>query len=231
MNRPHVPASARAGFSLIELIVVIAILTVLAGTTLPTVGRTLTRSRIADTRAELSAMPPALTAYFEDTDSFPPVFGDLEQNLSGAAGWAGPYLRALLAGQPSTTTSLSKDAWNRDYVVSLSGVSELTLTSLGPDGVLGSADDLVQVVDVTPVRRARSVAELKTVNTAITAWNAVNLPATPLSTSYPTLLSTLAANGYLPAGTTAFDTDGWGDPYDADPPGVSPVVAVNSSHL
>ncbi len=225
-RRPH-----DAGFSLIELIVVVAILAVIAGTTLPVVGKSLTRGKIADTRGELALLAPAIANYFEDTGSFPPTFNDLEQNTAAAAGWAGPYLKALLASQPSTTASLALDAWNRAYVVTTSGGSALTMRSLGPDGVQGTGDDLLQSVDVTPIRRAATLTELRTINTAIAAWNAVNMPASPLPANYASLLSQLVGNGYLPAGTGAYDADAWGDAYVEDPAGASPVVAVRSTHL
>jgi general secretion pathway protein G len=219
------------GFSLIELIVVVAILAVIAGTALPVVGKSLTRGKIADTRAELAALAPAIGNHFEDTGIFPPTFADLEQNASGTAGWTGPYLKAMLASQPSTTASLARDAWNRDYVVTTSGVSALTILSLGQDGAQGTADDLSQSLDVTPIRRAATLAELRTVNTAITAWNAINLPLAPLSSDYAALLGQLVGGGYLPGGSGTWDTDGWGDAYVSDPPGATPVVAVTSIHF
>jgi len=232
-STPPGPRRARraSGFSLIELIVVIAILAVIAGTTLPMVGKTLTRGKIAETRGELLALAPAIGNFFEDTGSFPPTFTDLEQNVSGTAGWAGPYLKALLSAQSSTSISLARDAWNRDYIVTLSGVSALTITSRGPDGQAGSADDLVQALDVTPIRRAATLAELRTLNAAITAWNAAHpLPAT-LPVAYAALLARLVTDGYLPAGTATWNADAWGDAYVGDPAGVSPVVAVTSIHV
>ncbi len=219
-----------SGFTLIEIVIVLAVLTLLAGTAVPMLGKTATRGRIAETRAELAALPAAVSAYFQDTGSLPATFDDLQQNVSGVAGWAGPYLIAILSANGSTVTSLSLDAWNRSYAVAVTGPSTLTVSSLGPDGV-PSADDLVQLVDVTPVRRAQTLDELRTVNGAIQAWNAVNLPDYPLPPDYPALLSALVGGGYLPAGSTAWDADGWGSAYVPDPPSASPVAAVASPNL
>lgn len=221
----------QSGFSLIEIVIVLAILALVAGTAVPLAGKNVQRSKIAETRAELAALPAAVSAYFEDTGTLPPSFDDLQQDLAGAAGWAGPYLLATLSAHASSSTSLEQDAWSRDYVVSLAGASSLTVSSRGPDGVAGNADDIAQVLDVTPVRRAQTLAELRTINTAVSAWNAANLPLAPLSTDWPTALASLVAGGYLPAGTSAYDADGWGAPYQADPPGASPVVAVTSPNL
>ena len=138
---------------------------------------------------------------------------------------------ALISGQPTPELDLSKDAWNNAYQVVQNGSSQLEITSLGPDATADTADDLDQVVDVTPIRRAQTLTELLTVNSAITSYNAENLPATPLSTTYSTLLSELVTAGYLPSGTTRFDADGWGDAYVLDPPASSPPVAVESTNI
>jgi len=222
---------SQSGFSLIEIVIVMAILAVLAGTMVPMVGKTATRGKIAETRAELAALPAAVSAYFEDVGSLPPSFTDLEQNASAAAGWAGPYLIAILSASASTTSSLAMDAWNRNYAVSVTGASTLTVTSLGPNGATGGGDDIVQLVDVTPVRRTQTMNELHTINLAIQAYNSTHLPATPLPGNYPALLSALVTGGYLPGGTSTWDTDGWGAAYAPDPPGGSPVVAVASPNV
>jgi general secretion pathway protein G len=227
MNTPR----TQRGFSLIEIMVVLAILAIVAGAAVPLVGKNVTRGKIAETRAELAAFPAAVSAYFEDTGALPPTFDDLQQNLAGASGWAGPYLLAMLSANASTTTSLEQDAWSRDYVVAVTGASSLTVTSHGPDGATGGGDDIAQAVDVTPVRRAQTLAELKTINAAIGAYNALNLPGSPLPSDYPSILSTLVTGGYLPGGTSAYDTDGWGSAYAPDPPAASPVVAVASPNV
>jgi general secretion pathway protein G len=227
MNTRH----TQRGFSLIEIMVVLAILAIVAGTAVPLVGKNVTRGKIAETRAELAAFPTAVSGYFEDTGTLPPTFDDLQQNLAAAAGWAGPYLLAMLSASASTTTSLEQDAWSRDYTVSITGASSLTVTSKGPDGATGGGDDISQAVDVTPVRRAQTLAELKTINIAISAYNALNLPSSPLPSDYASIKSTLVSGGYLPGSTSAYDTDGWGSAYAPDPPGGSPVVAVASPNL
>ncbi len=221
----------QGGFSLIEIMVVLAILAIVAGTAVPLVGKNVTRGKIAETRAELATLPKAVSDYFEDTGALPPTFDDLQQNLAGASGWAGPYLVAMLSANASTSTSLEQDAWSRDYVVSITGASSLTVTSKGPDGVTGGGDDIAQAVNVTPVRRAQTVAELKTINAAIQAYNAVNLPSSPLPSDYPSILSTLVTGGYMPGGTSTYDADGWGSAYAPDPPAGSPVGAVASPNV
>lgn len=219
------------GFSLIEILVVLGILTVMAGAALPVVSKSLTRTRVSETRAELSLLGPAVLAYFEDTGGFPPTFDDLERNASRVAGWTGPYARALLATHPRSDLSLSQDAWGRDYLVVLDGDSELSIVSVGPDGKRNTDDDITLVVDVTPVRRKQTLEELAILNAAILAYNKVRLPDAPLRPALKTILDDLQDAGFLPEGTDRFEKDAWGDAYVPDPLGRIPVVAMKSRNM
>lgn len=267
------PARRPAGFSLLELVVVMSILAILAGAAIPVVTKSLTRSRISDTSGRLARLESAVTAYFEDTGRFPPKLLDLEQNLSGASGWVGPYLRALGAGVTGTATALDQDGWGRPYELRLDGASSLVIASLGPDGVLQSTlgsspgggddgkgkgsdkgkdkgkgkghdgdggagsgpkaagDDLLQIVDVTPVRRRETLTELATLNAAVASWNATQLPKTPLPTDFDKLLGKLSDGGYLPKDSAPWSTDGWGSAYFSTPKGGSPPMGVASAHV
>ena len=69
------------------------------------------------------------------------------------------------------------------------------------------------------------------INAAILAYNKVYIGSDPLLPSWPSILSKLVAKGFLPSGTSTYDTDGWNTPYVPDPQGVSPVVRVTSSNL
>lgn len=291
-----------SGFSLLELIVVMSILAVLAGAAIPVVSKSITRSRITDTRGRLARLESAIQAYFEDTGRFPPRFEDLETNVSDVDGWVGPYLRALTAGAVGPSTDLGKDAWGRAYEVGSSGDSALYLVSLGPDGTLESragssggsgdlggaggsdgngkgngngdgngkgkgngkgqgdehghgsgddgggggsgsgsdggasalevsGDDLAVVIDVTPIRRRQTLAELSLLDAAVAAYNSGHLPDDPLPTKFGALLEVLSDGGYLPSDTSSWQTDGWGDAYLAKPVGSSPPMGVTSTHL
>lgn len=225
------PRRSQQGFSLIELIVVMSIITVLAGAALPVLTKSISRARVQDTRVELGRLQGAMNAYFEDTGIFPPKFDDLEKNLSKTPGWVGPYLTSLTASSVGQEMSLSKDAWDQDYAVKLSKGIELTITSMGLDGKLKTTDDLVVVIDVTPILRRQTLDELALLNAAVLAYNAVSLPDTPLSNTYTALLSTLQSGGYLPSNTDRFDEDAWGDVYQPDPQNGVPVVALTSKNL
>jgi general secretion pathway protein G len=225
-----------AGFSLLELIVVMSIMAILAGAAIPVVSKSLTRARVNDTSLRLTRLEPAIVAYFEDTGQFPPRFSDLEDNESSVPGWTGPYLRALAAGNVGPTAALDKDGWGNTYLVETEGVSALVITSQGPDGAGdGDGDDddddnLAVSVDVTPVRRRITLDEITVLNNAITQWNADNLPGTPLQTSLTGMLADLASGGYLPTDTTEWQLDAWGSAYVPSPSG-GPIMKVLSTNV
>lgn len=224
-------APGQSGFSLIELVVVMAILTVLAGAAVPVVSKGLTRARVQETRRELDELAPALTAYFEDTGRFPPTFDDLERDGADVPGWTGPYLRARVGTSAGTSASLEQDAWDQPYSIGLVDGTALTVTSPGIDGRLGTEDDLALALDVTPVLRRRTLAELALLNQAVAAYNATHLPAAPLPRAMDDLLEALVEADLLPAGLDGLDTDAWGDAYRPDPPDQDPVVILQSQNL
>jgi general secretion pathway protein G len=221
---------ARApGFTLIEVVIVIAILAVLAGAAVPMASKFFDSRARAATRDELVELTGAAERYFEDTGRLPASAAALLAN-PGVAGWAGPYLSAGGTEPWSGAAEPEVDAWARAYRFSATGASTLVLASAGADGAFGDANDLTSTLDVTPIRRARTLRQLDTLNRAITSYNAQYLPGTPLSTNTSTLLARLVATGYLPS-AASFAADGWGDAFIADPPGLTPVVAVTSVNL
>lgn len=219
------------GFSLLELIVVMSILAVIGGMALPTVGKSVQRARVADTRRELNNLEVALTAYFEDTLAFPASFDGLEHDPGDVPGWAGPYLRTLSATSVGAGMSLTEDAWEQPYHVKLSAGVELTITSPGADGTRSTDDDIVLIVDVTPVLRRSTRAELSRLNSAVASYNAEYLPDAPLPQDIDALVERLQDSGLLPAGLPGPTRDAWGSLYAPVPPDEDPVVLLGSPHL
>jgi prepilin-type N-terminal cleavage/methylation domain-containing protein len=224
------PASrARRAFTLIELVIVIAILAIVAGSAVPVASKFFHSRARSATRTELAALSEAVSEYFRDTGALPASVGSLVVDPS-LPGWAGPYLAVETADAWTGASDLQLDAWARAYRFTASGSSALELASAAEDGTFGSEDDLVSRVDVTPVRREKTLRQLETLNTAITRYNATYLPGSPLSTTYATLLTRLVTTGFLPD-AAAYGSDGWGSPFVPDPAGKTPVVAVTSQHL
>ena len=228
-DRPVLRLRARAGFSLLEIIVAVSILAILAGVAVPVASSLFnSKARVATTE-ELENLADATSAFFRDTTTLPAAPGDLMVD-PGTSGWSGPYVLLDVFDPVRGIPTSELDAWRNPIQFQTTGTSTMRLTSAGQDGSQGTSDDISLDVDVTPIRRAMTLDRLERLNQAILLYNADHLPGAPLSTTYASLLTTLVATGYLPT-ATGYDADAWGDAFVVDPPGANPVVRVASSNL
>ncbi len=125
MTRPRRPA---AGFTLIELIVVMAIVAMLIALSLPRYGRSIERSREAVLRHDLHAMREAIDLFMADRQRYPATLDELVEHR---------YLRALpvdpYTDSSSTWTTLAPPASGSD--ATLDGVFDVR------SGAPGQASD------------------------------------------------------------------------------------------
>ncbi len=218
-----------SGFSLAELIIVVSILALLAGVVAPVAMRSLVTEARNATDDELEILGDAVGEYFRDVGALPTDLDDLVVD-PGATGWSGPYLLSSTPADGGGLSDVAADAWGRAYQLTTTGVSVLTITSSGEDFTFGTDVDLERTVDVTPIRREVTLRELQTINQAITSYNASYIDTSPLPANYTQVLAQLVSTGYLPT-TAPYETDGWGDAYDATPSGATPVVRVASPNV
>ena len=118
------------GFSLIEILVVMAIIAMLAVMVAPNIFNQQAGAQRDAALAQISAIEAALDAYFIDVQSYPDSLDGLNENDSGRASWNGPYMRR----------EVPLDPWGNEYVYESSGRS-FTLVSYGPDGERGGEGD------------------------------------------------------------------------------------------
>lgn len=116
------------GFTLVELLVVLAIIGLIAALVAPQVLRYLGSARVSTTQAQLKSLGSALELYYLDIGSYPTK----EQGLTALTsappsvnGWNGPYLKAQAA---------LKDGWGRDYGYDSEPGKGARVFSLGRDG-------------------------------------------------------------------------------------------------
>lgn len=146
-----------AGFTLIEIVVAIAILGILAGAVGPLVFRQLEAAREEATRRELAAIEDAIEDYHEDTGRFPADLAGLVGD-DGRTGWSGPYLGA---DWNDPVAQVSNDGFERAYTYVLnpnvvpSGSADLIVASAGlnqsldlPSGGTWDLNDIANVDDI-----------------------------------------------------------------------------------
>jgi len=221
----------KKGFSLIELVIAISIMTIIVGVALPAFSSGVRRQKVLRELQELNDIKESVENYFADTSAFPTAINDLLQNDQGLTGWAGPYYSPRLPSHGSGQTSPTVDEWRSPYAVGLSGSSTCTVTSPGPNKALGNQDDITVTVDVTFIRRRQTLDELAIINSAILSYNKVYLSSEPLLPDWNGIQIQLVNKGYLPAGASDLATDGWGSAYVPDPSGVAPVLKVRSTMI
>jgi general secretion pathway protein G len=125
-----------AGFTLLEILVVIAILGLLIGLVAPAALRQLGSARNSVAKQSIERISSVLDLYKLDVGSYPS--GDqglvaLVQKPSGADNWNGPYLKG---------DTLPMDPWNHPFVYrnpSERGGHDYDLCSLGQSGTAGQS--------------------------------------------------------------------------------------------
>ena len=131
-------AQLRPGFTLVEMLLVLVILTTLAAIVLPNMFNKGKEGRITATKVQLQTFRSALAAFEMDNDHYPQGrtgLQDLVQRPREARNWRGPYLDG----------GLPKDPWGNDYVYECPGrhnPQSYDIASAGPDGHLGTDDDI-----------------------------------------------------------------------------------------
>jgi general secretion pathway protein G len=125
-----------AGFTLMELVVVLVILGMLAAVVGPKIYDKMGSSKSQIAKMQVSELESALQLYAFDTGRFPTTAEGLQalvQNPTGSDSWKGPYLKK----------SVPLDPWERAYAYKNPGDhSDYDLYSFGPDGVEGTDDDI-----------------------------------------------------------------------------------------
>jgi general secretion pathway protein G len=145
-NRERNEFSARrgeAGFTLVEMLVVITIIGLIMGLVGPRVLTYLADSKVKTARIQIQGFSSALDLYYLDNGRYP-TSGEgltaLTQKPAGAATWNGPYLKS---------NSVPNDPWGRPYVYKAPGEhGPYDIVSTGPDGREGDPSATVSVTSL-----------------------------------------------------------------------------------
>lgn len=118
-----------SGFTLLELLVVLAILALIAGFAAPQVFKFLGGAKTDAAKSEIKNLSNVIGVYRLDVGRPPPNLEALITKPSDAKKWNGPYLEKR---------TVPKDPWGNDYVYRVPGeYGDFDLIALGADGAEG----------------------------------------------------------------------------------------------
>lgn len=131
---------SEAGFTLVELLVVMVILGLLAALALPNVLGRLRGAKVGTAKTQIAAFSSAVEAYALDVGRYPSEAEGLEALISqpsSATTWDGPYIKKK---------AVPKDPWGNPYHYTDRGsTGDFEITSMGADGRTGGTGDAADI--------------------------------------------------------------------------------------
>ena len=111
------------GMTLVEILIVLAIIGSLIAVLLPGITEKLNKSKVSNTKIAMSQVINALNMYYTDCGHFPKGLEGISKQDPECGNWGPePYMKKT-----------PKDGWNRDFGYEITGGTFL-LKSLGSDG-------------------------------------------------------------------------------------------------
>ena len=130
-----------AGFTLLELLVVMVIIGLLAGYVGPRFFSQIGKSEVKAARAQIDALEKALDQFRLDNGRYPTTEEGLKalvERPSTTTKWSGPYLKK----------AVPLDPWERPYIYKAPGEhGEYDLSSLGKDGQAGGTEEAADITN------------------------------------------------------------------------------------
>ncbi len=134
-------ATRVAGFTLLELLVVMVIIGMLASFVAPKFFAQIGKSQTKTARAQIDALEKSLDQYRLDIGHYPTTeqgLAALNERPAGETKWSGPYLKK----------SVPMDPWSHAYIYKNPGEhSEYDLLSYGKDGQPGGTDEAEDITN------------------------------------------------------------------------------------
>lgn len=131
--------SGHAGFTLLELLVVLVIIGLLVGYVGPRYFSQVGKSEVKAARAQIKALEDSLDQYRLDVGHYPSneqSLAALNNAPAGETRWQGPYLKK----------TVPKDPWGNPYQYRYPGEhGEVDIFSFGKDGQPGGADEAADI--------------------------------------------------------------------------------------
>ena len=147
MRNQHTRERRRRGFTLVEMLVVLAILVLLISMVGPRILGSKQKADISATKSQIGMLMAALEHYVVDNRDYPDtemgllaLVEDPSQDEEKKSKWDGPYIKS---------PQVPKDPWGNDYQYEFPGThgsskkKEPEIWSMGPDGQDNTDDDVV----------------------------------------------------------------------------------------
>lgn len=130
-----------SGFTLLELLVVVAIIGLLVGYVGPRYFGQIGKSEVATAKAQIDALEKALDQYRLDTGHYPTTeagLNALAQRPQNTPKWNGPYLKK----------AVPLDPWGKPYAYKSPGErGDFDIVSYGKDGQPGGTGDNADITN------------------------------------------------------------------------------------
>lgn len=135
MNKNFPPRQARSrGFTLLEILIVVAIIAILASVVVPKIIGRVDEAQISKVKTDVAALESALDLYRLDNFQYPSTDQGMDALVSKPSG--DPEPRNWKAG--GYIKRLEKDPWGNDYQYLNPGEhGEVDIFSMGEDGQVG----------------------------------------------------------------------------------------------
>lgn len=136
------------GFTLIELIIIIAVIGILSAIAIPTYASYKEKQKISACKLDIKTIDTAIRNYFTENNGYPDTLADV--NLAGMRDpWGNPYQYLNIAGSGKKTPG---GARKDHFMVPIN--TDFDLYSMGPDGMSvapltakASRDDIIRAND------------------------------------------------------------------------------------
>ncbi|WP_010582265.1 type II secretion system major pseudopilin GspG [Schlesneria paludicola] len=151
MKRQRTPQPQRRGFTLVEMLVVLAILVLLISMVGPRILGSKQKADISAAKTQMGMLFSALETYVVDMADYPDsdkglnaLLEDPSEDEEKKSKWGGPYIKK---------SQIPKDPWGNDYQYEYPGThsdskrKEPEIWSMGPDGQDGTDDDITSWED------------------------------------------------------------------------------------
>jgi general secretion pathway protein G len=121
----------RAGFTLIEVLLVVVIIGILAAVVVPRLSGRVGQSQVSAAKSSIASIGLAVDLYETDNGNFPASLQSLI-TMGGEQNWHGPYLKK---------GEIPVDPWGHEFVYTLKD-NGYEIRSAGPNGSAGDSDDI-----------------------------------------------------------------------------------------